>query len=196
VSETKAEILAAARDLFLEHGLRALSMRAVAERAGISAAAIYRHFPDKKALLAAAVVEGFQLFGQYLFRALEGPTPAERLRRTGSQYLRFAFEHPRYYQVHFMAWDELGVLRLPRPPKGQLSPGLQFLVDRVSDCARAGLLSDGDDPYRLAILLWGEVHGLASLWLSGGGSEEMPREEYQALCEAVLDRLLQGLLRR
>ena len=191
---TKAEILAAARDLFLERGLDGVSMRAVAERVGVSATAIYRHYRDKKELLAATVADGFELFRRSLAQALRRPTPRERLLATGERYLRFAFEHPRYYQVLFMAWEELGLLDLPRPSPGQLSPGLRFLVDRVDECAAAGLLRAPTDPLQTALLFWAEVHGLASLWLAGGGREHVGEVRYRALARGALRQLVDGLL--
>jgi AcrR family transcriptional regulator len=194
VSGTKADILAVARDLFLEQGLDGLSMRAVATRVGVSATAIYRHYRDKKDLLAATVAGGFQLFGGYLSQALQQPTPRERLLATGQQVLRFAFEHPRYYQVLFMAWEELGLLDLPRPRPGTASPGLQFLLDRVDECARAGLLRAPADPMQTALLCWAEVHGLASLWLAGGGREHTDEERYRAIADGALRQLVDGLL--
>jgi TetR/AcrR family transcriptional regulator, mexJK operon transcriptional repressor len=48
-------ILAAARDLFLEHGLAAVSMDAIADRAGVSKATVYSHFGDKEDLLRAVL---------------------------------------------------------------------------------------------------------------------------------------------
>jgi AcrR family transcriptional regulator len=50
-----AEILAAALDLFTEHGFNATRLEDVASRAGLSKAAIYLYFKDKNSLLSALV---------------------------------------------------------------------------------------------------------------------------------------------
>lgn len=54
---TRQRLLGAALEVAAEHGYAATTTRAVAERAGVSEGAIYRHFPTKLALLAAAVAD-------------------------------------------------------------------------------------------------------------------------------------------
>jgi len=112
-SNTHAVILDCARDLYLERGLAGFSMRKVAECAGLSATAIYRHFENKEALLMAVAEEGFRLFATYLWHGLEGATPLERLALTGHGYARFGVENPGYYRVIFMTagpelWNSCG----------------------------------------------------------------------------------------
>ena len=50
--ELRAKILDAARELFVAHGVEAVSMRKVAEKIGYTATTLYNHFEDKDALLA------------------------------------------------------------------------------------------------------------------------------------------------
>ena len=52
-------LLEAARTILEEEGLAALSLRAVARRAGVSHAAPYRHFANHEALLVELATEGF-----------------------------------------------------------------------------------------------------------------------------------------
>src|SRR5512140_3277022 len=100
----QAEILEAARDLFLASGLSGVTMRRVASKVGVSATAIYRHYADKDDLLKAVVDLGRERFSTFLVRGLKGTTPRERLLLTGTGYLEFAFEQPHDYQIMFMAW--------------------------------------------------------------------------------------------
>jgi AcrR family transcriptional regulator len=51
VEETRAKILAAARELFERNGTRGTTTREVAERAGVNEATLFRHFGSKRALL-------------------------------------------------------------------------------------------------------------------------------------------------
>lgn len=60
--DRRAQIVAAARRLFAESGFDATTTREIATAAGISDALIYRHFPDKKALLRAIVDDGIARF--------------------------------------------------------------------------------------------------------------------------------------
>src|SRR4051794_30416259 len=107
MSEARTRILDAARALFLEEGVEAVTMRRVAKRVGVTATALYRHFEGKDALLGAVLDAGFQSFGGYLYQALQGADPQERMRLSGQGYLDFALEQPEVYRTIFMA---------PRPP--------------------------------------------------------------------------------
>lgn len=166
-SETRDRIVEEARDLYLTGGLSALSMRKVAERVGVSATALYRHFDDKEALLVAVVQAGFERFTSYLLRGLAGKTPAERLQRTGEGYLRFALENASYYRIMFMtSREDFGFDQLPATSRQILARSFQLLVDRVRECQDAGDLRAGE-PEEIAVLIWSFVHGLVSLYLAG-----------------------------
>jgi len=56
---TQTRIFAAARELFDENGTEGVSMRRIAEKVGITPMAIYKHYPDKDALLNALMLDGF-----------------------------------------------------------------------------------------------------------------------------------------
>jgi AcrR family transcriptional regulator len=191
----REQILTVARDLVLEHGAEGLSMRRVAAKVGISATAIYRHYRDKGALLRAVVEQGFQVFASYLFRALEGKTPLERLDLAGHHYIRFALEQPKYYQLIFMSWmgetrPDLGCE--PQPQRAE--PTFQFVLDRVDECIGQGLFRADLNAEDAAIGLWSQVHGLAALYLAGGARYQYTPEEYLARCRAVVAQMKRGLL--
>jgi AcrR family transcriptional regulator len=102
-------LIAAGLAALAEHGPDGFSLRDVATRAGVSAAAPYRHFADKEALFAAIAEECANEIGAAITRALEGapPDPLERFRRTGIAYVRFAAERP----AHFRALTLPGVVK-------------------------------------------------------------------------------------
>src|ERR1700745_3985080 len=62
-------LLGAARAILEEKDLNALTLRAVARRAGVSHAAPYRHFPNHEALLVELGMEGFAELRQYIVEA-------------------------------------------------------------------------------------------------------------------------------
>jgi AcrR family transcriptional regulator len=164
--QTRARLVGEARDLYLEGGLARFSLREVARRAGVVAGAVYNHYDGKEALLREVCSEGFRIFASYLWRALQAPTPPERLSSSAEQYLRFGLEHPRDYRFLFMAAAEdvaaLGPIHKGKDPE----PTFQFLVDRVRECMEAGVLARRK-PEEVAMLIWSHVHGLVSLRLSG-----------------------------
>ena len=182
---TKERLLSEARDVFLEMGEAAFSLREVARRSGVTAAAVYRHFDGKEALLAAVCAEGFRVFGSYLMQALGEKKPFERLRATGAKYLEFALERPQDYRVIFMRDVHAGPLVSP-------DSSFQFLVDRVRECIAAKALRD-DVPEALAVTIWSHVHGLASLRLAGHLEPVGDEKAFRAFFLASTDDLLAGL---
>lgn len=180
--EIKTRIVAAARALYFERGPDAVTMRAVAERVGVTATALYRHFADKEALLREVVGEGSRLLGSHLFRALEAPTPLERLRATAMAYLDFALAQPQAYRTLFEPAphdDDASPVHLQRAAVSR------FLRDRVREAMDAGVVAEGD-PDGAALTLWSMLHGLASLHQAG-----VTRMEW--LRERALTYLLEGI---
>ncbi len=89
-SDTRARILDAAEEIARRSGLEALSMRAIAERIGLSAPAAYRHFASKSEIVRAMIERGhgrFVLGLQAARRGAEGPEGI--LAASIRYYLRF-----------------------------------------------------------------------------------------------------------
>jgi AcrR family transcriptional regulator len=191
--ETRARLLTAARDLYLEVGSARVSLREVARRSGVSAAAVYRHFDNKQALLQQVCGEGFRIFASYLMRALAAATPAERMVSCAEQYLSFAVENPRDYRVIFMSdADDVIALGPPHLDDGTHDPTFQFLVDRVKECMAAKVIARGDAD-EVATLIWSHVHGLVSLRLSGLLGRVGNDAAFARLYRHSVDKLLAGL---
>ena len=189
MSETQDRILSAARELFLAGGAEAVTMRSVAERVGVTATALYRHFEGKEALLQAVIRAGFEGFGAYLYRALEGTSPVERLRLSGERYLEFALEQPQMYRTIFMAPRPTD-LDCGEPEVPGQAPTFRFLTDRVRECMQQGMLRQ-DEPEAVALAIWSHVHGLVSLHLSGALG--LPETAFREAYHASLVRLFAGL---
>lgn len=165
MSELREKILACAVDLYVEQGLKGLSMRNVAEKLGVSATALYRHYRNKEDLLHNVVGEAVKVFGSYLFAALSGRTPEERFRKGGEAYLNFALEQSKYYEVIFLAPQQLGEEDQPEELRLRSRATFQFLVDRVQECMESGHLRK-DDPFSVAMSVWAHGHGLISIYLA------------------------------
>jgi AcrR family transcriptional regulator len=189
--DTTARLLGDARDLYLEVGLGRFSLREVARRAGVSAAAVYRHFDDKEALLREVCAAGFHIFSSYLVRALAARTPKERLAATSEQYLRFAVEHPRDYRFIFMGAAEDFATLAPADSTESAST-FHFLVDRVRECMDTRVLRRGD-PVTVAAFIWAHVHGVVSLRLSGHFTSYGSGEEFARFYRGSVAQLMAGL---
>ena len=96
-------LIAAGMQLIADDGLEKLTIRALAERVGVSHAAPQYHFPGKAALIVAIATRGFEQLGS----ALQAPwtssaaTPAERLTAMGQAYVDFAFANTARYRLMF-----------------------------------------------------------------------------------------------
>ena len=186
--ETRDRILSESRELLREQGLLGFSMRGVAERVGVTATALYRHFEDKDALLASLLEQGFETFARYLMRALAGRTPLERFRASGRAYFDFALEHPRDYALMFMTpCKDLGLDAVSEQTRSKMGATFVFLIDRVKECIEAGVFAR-HDPEHAALNVWAEVHGLASLRLIGQ-LEQLDERAFRDRVEFMLDRI-------
>jgi AcrR family transcriptional regulator len=196
-NDTQERLVREAALLFASEGVGGVSMRKVAERLGLSATAIYRHFASKEALISAVCVEGFRLFAEYLWRALAEASPSARLDRTRLEYLRFGLSHAAYYRTIFMTPTEtLAWSVMTEQNQERVRGTFQFLVDRVRECQQAKHL-DAGPPEELACQIWAHNHGLVALRLAGHlghWTDEAFERFYVAACAAQLRGLRTGIV--
>src|SRR5882762_4761232 len=98
---TQTRIFAAARQLFDQGGVEAVSMRRIAEKVGITPMAIYKHYPDKDALLNALMLDGFAVW-EARVEKIRGPEPLVWLQAVSEAFLDFALSEPRRYEAAFL----------------------------------------------------------------------------------------------
>jgi AcrR family transcriptional regulator len=92
--ERRAQLLAAARDVFGSMGFHAASMESVAGRAGVSKPILYDHFPSKRGLYLALIDADLETVGRRVSEALTAPTGnRERIRASFQAYFDFVDEH-------------------------------------------------------------------------------------------------------
>jgi AcrR family transcriptional regulator len=189
MSTLRERISAATQELYLEKGLDGVSMRKVAERVGVSAPALYRHFKNKDELLNEIVVQGLKILESYLQPAMEAATPFERLTSMIDGYLDFAMTEPQYFDFAFLTPSH-GIGRLADELTKPDLATFRIAIDVVGDCMKDGTFVDGD-PLESGILLWAEAHGLVILFRTGrfGADQEMFRQIYRRL----IDRVIEGL---
>jgi len=171
------EILDCACEIYLDEGPEGLKMRRLADEVGVTPGALYRHYDGKEAVLLDLVGRAHETLLQHLTRALRGGSPAERMWMAERQYLEFALEEPRLYEVYYATPEVMGVDELPEEAAGRARAIQQFWEDRVSECVEAGLLRERD-PCQLGLTLWSHAHGLLSLYHRGmlGVEEQEFRE--------------------
>lgn len=149
--DLKNALLRAAREILEGESLAALSLRAVARRAGVSHAAPYRHFPNHEALLAELAIEGFVDLKQELVDAASAHgAMSDRLSNLGAAYMRFVVRRPAMARLMFG----------PQLPNREAFPDLAAAADGIGEAIGLAL---GDPALGLAV--WATVHGLAMLIL-------------------------------
>lgn len=190
MSTQRKDILSAACDLLVTGGLDGLSMRKLATQLGVTAPALYRHYESKESVLVDVVGEAFNVFAQYLYRALEGRTPVERFSLTGRSYLAFALEHPRYYALLHAAHEIMGHDALPHEATDHACAVGQFMVDRVREGMECGMLKAGP-PETVARTIWAHAHGLVSIYHRG--LFRIEEAEFRDLFLESSWRLMEGL---
>ena len=130
-------------------GVDGLTLREIGARLGVSRTALYRHFADKRALLAAVATEGFRTLRQQLVTAWEeGGRGRAAFESMGVAYVRFAVANPSHYRVMFGGFVDPDACE---PELAAEAAGaFQALVDalaalqRDGDHARRGHREDGE----------------------------------------------------
>ena len=148
-----------------KEGVSALTMRGVGAKLGVSRTALYRHFADKAALLAAVATEGFRTLRLHTQNAWDSHGGGQAgLEAMGEAYVRFAVAHPSHYRVMFG-----GHIRDAAPDSDLVREGagaFQVLVDAIVSQQQQGLVRP-DNPLELAQYIWATVHGIAMLAIDG-----------------------------
>jgi len=162
--DLKRALTGAALSLVAEKGPKGFTLTEAARRAGVSAAAPYRHFADKAELLASVAEQGFLALHADLTAATEAVSePKAQVIELGRVYVRWAVTHPDHYQVMFGA-----EINKPDHPALAVAAEQAFgdLLDAIARCQEAGIIR-GKDPREIAGPLWSLVHGVASLAIGG-----------------------------
>src|SRR5262245_37535458 len=154
----------AATRLLAERGSDGLTLREAARLVGVNHAAAYRHFTDKRALLAAVAEEGYAKLARDMHGAdAKTAEPGERLRRIGTAYVAFARADPALFAL--MTGPRLNEDgRFPALERA-LRDGVDALEAPLRDGQAAGLLREGPiEPIALAVLML--IHGYAQMVLT------------------------------
>ena len=146
-------------------GVEHLTLRAVAESLGVSRTALYRHFTDKAALLAAVAREGFQQFRGNLEQAwTDGGRGFAGFEAMGLAYLQFALRNRAHYRVMFGGFKEL--CGRDAELEADAESAFQVLVGALVTLQQSGDATPGD-PVELARFVWAASHGVAMLTIDG-----------------------------
>lgn len=193
----RTSILDAARTLFVEHGIDAVSMREIAKKINYSATTLYNHFADKEALLQAVCDEDFLKLASGMHQIMQLPDLVERIKALGMGYAMFALQHPNHYRLMFMT------PRLPcNPDTTSIQQGnteqdaYAQLKLVVQEAYEAGLFRAEITNYELiAQTVWAGIHGVCSLQIALGQEGWIQWADIEARLQLMQSTMLRGLLR-
>ncbi len=173
--DLRAALVAAGLRLLAERDAEALSLREVARAVGVSATSVYRHFPDKQALMTALALEGLaRLAAAQRVAADAAGGGAAGFAATGRAYIRFALANPALFRLIFAS----PILARGRTEGAVESDARDLLLENAAATVREGV--GGQAASIRAVQAWALVHGLAMLMLDG----QIP------LDEALIDRAI------
>jgi AcrR family transcriptional regulator len=182
--QLREEILDATTELLLKTGhAKAVSIRAVAQRVGVTPPSIYLHFADKDALLDAVCARYFEKLDEEMQRvAANQPSTIDVLRAQGLAYVRFAMNTPELYRIATMGEGRPG----SDVDMTLNSSAFLHLRNSVESLMAEGVYPPGDAT-AMALELWTVTHGVAALlisrpYLPWGDAEAFADRVMRAVC--------------
>ena len=160
--QRRREVVAAVVELARDCGPEAITTQAIADRIGVTHGALFRHFPDKRAMWSAVfdwVEERLGVVVDEAFRG--GGDPLEILERVFLAHVRFVSSHPGVPRILFH--------ELQRPADSDFRDRVRKTVrgyrkrlgELLAQAKRSGVLPASLDEEAAAVLFLGTVQGLA-----------------------------------
>jgi AcrR family transcriptional regulator len=188
-------IVKAALEILRETQSLEFSLRELARRAGVSHNAPYKHFADKRELLAAVSAAGFETLTKRMERDIAGRGNArEQLFAMLRAYIEHGVENPALYSLMFG-----GYLSGPN----QRRPAIELAEAEKTKALLAGLIMAGGLGRAIAhtprnerkiagaiLACWSLVHGLTLLLADGLVG---PKKKSGALVDSLVQGMLDGL---
>lgn len=189
--DLKVALVDAAVAIVRKHGSEALTLREVARSVGVSQAAPYRHFKDRRELVAAVAERGFVRLQEAMLAGIQAAEGRLGLRNVAEAYVRFGLGNPAEYRVMFgpevAVTDDLPSLR----DTGRSVLG--FVAEGITQLQSAGLVRMGD-AWLIAIAIWSTLHGVVMLSLDGQTRGIAPSDD--AIVEEATNIMMFGMAPR
>lgn len=164
--DLRSTLLTEAQAMLREQGIGGLTLRGLAERAGVSRQAPYHYFKSKQALLEALAECAFddlnQLFARIETESGYADRPVEhRLRQFVEHYVNYATSHPEMYELMFgpITWHN-------HPSQSLIEKGhgsFKHYAEIIRGLQESGDIPAEADALRLAQATWATLHGLCRL---------------------------------
>ncbi|MEL6951938.1 MAG: TetR/AcrR family transcriptional regulator [Pseudomonadota bacterium] len=187
----KQALVEAALSLIEEKGPTGFTLSEAAKNAGVTPAAVYRHFQGREDLIVEAARQGHEIFADLMDYAFAGgqPSALEAFEATGRAYLAFARKHP----GHYMAMFESGISANATAELAQAAGRSRAVLERAATALSENIPPEKRPPPSMfSAHIWAMSHGVVELFARGkpGNNAPFPPEE---LLEAGIGIYLRGL---
>ncbi len=176
--------------VYNEAGLEAVSIRAVAKRAGMSPAGIYSFFASRQALIEALWLDPVRaMLDQMVVQAAATPDPLVLVRLLLDLFVRFSLANPEILRGAFLRVRPTKESAPSPRPLHQLDFH-RLLAEAIAEGQTSGHIRPGD-PALMAQALWAGLHGALAIPIH---MEAWGLSDPQSLAEEVTTLLMTGLL--
>lgn len=185
--DLRAVLIQATQKLLLRHEPAQVTVAHACKLAGVSAAAPYRHFRNRDALIEAVILDGMMRMGQQMQQAVDGKTRGsnEAVAAIGRAYLQFAGTEPNLFRMIFQRDDDPD-----RSARLQAAGDNTYGVLLHEVAHRVGASPDDPTVLELALPLWAFVHGTAFLMID----DHLKMTRQKNGIDDILDRVSRQLL--
>ena len=187
----RAALMEAALDLIEKKGPTGFTLSEAAKQAGVTPAAVYRHFEGREELIAEAARQGYEIFADLMEHAYESgqPSALAAFEATGRAYLAFARKFP----GHYIAMFESGISVNRTPELAAAANRANAVLERAAHDLSQHIPEDRRPPASMfSAHVWAMSHGVVELFArnSPGRASPFPPED---LLESGIGVYLRGL---
>ena len=194
-AERRSEIVAAVLALAADRGPEAITTQAIADRIGVTQAALFRHFPDKPAIWLAVFEWIGASLGAAVEQALAMPgTPLARLERAFLAHVAFVAANAGVPRVLYHELQYPGDSAVRVAVRAMIARYRRRVASLLREAKRAGEIAPDTDAALAALLFIGAVQGLVVDSSLVGDASRMNRRAPRAF--ALLVDGLRGRLRK
>jgi len=187
----RAALIEVTADLIAARGPQGFTVSEAAKRAGVSPAAVYRHFDGREAMIAALALEGYRIFCDLMEHAYESraEAPLSAFMATGRAYLAFA----RRFPGHYVAMFESGISVASDPDFSRAAGRANAILERAAGELGRHIPAERRPPAAMfSAHVWALSHGVVELFARGGPGRRAPYSP-EDLLESGIGIYLRGL---
>lgn len=189
--DLRAALIQAADDIIAEGGIEAFSLRAAAQRAGVSPGAPAHHFGSAKGLLTEVAFLAFERFSRDIEQIGHLDNVAANVRALTLAFVTFALDHPGHFRLMFRS--DLVNRDDPRYPEISIKPGMRLGLAVAAYHGKPDLDLDRFEDAADMLCGLSTLHGLAHLILEGKAAHFFQGATSQDFARKELSRVIEHM---